>query len=88
MTTDVRLRIEEWAVVGGLIGNTKTKSSSGFWGLENLPWIGNLFRQTEVDKETNNLLIGIRPHILYVGPDGNVAQPLRVGTDARPYTPL
>jgi type II secretory pathway component GspD/PulD (secretin) len=88
MTTSVRLRNDEWSVVGGLIGNTKTKSSAGFWGLENLPWIGNLFRQTTVDKETSNLLIGVRPHILYVGPDGNVAQPLRVGTDARPYTPL
>lgn len=88
LTTEIRLHNEEWAVIAGLIGNTNSKSSSGFWGLANIPWIGNLFRQTSVDKESSNLLIGIRPHILYVGPDENVSQPLRVGTDARPYTPL
>jgi type II secretory pathway component GspD/PulD (secretin) len=88
VATDVRLRNDEWAVVGGLIAETKNKTKSGFWGLENIPWIGNLFRQTSVDKESNNLLIGIRPHILYMGPDENVTQPLRTGSEARPYTPL
>jgi len=88
MSTDVRLRNGEWAVVAGLIGSTKSKNSSGFWGLANIPLIGNLFRQTSVDNESSNLLIGIRPRILYLGPDQNVAQPLRMGSDARPYTPL
>jgi type II secretory pathway component GspD/PulD (secretin) len=88
ITTDIRLRNEEWAVVAGLIGDTKTKSKSGFWGLENIPFIGNLFKQTSIDKESTNLLIGIRPHILSIGPDENVTRPLRTGSDTRPYTPL
>ena len=88
ITTDIRLKNEEWAVVAGLIADTNNKSKSGFWGLENIPLIGNLFRQTSIDKEKNNVLIGIRPHILYLGPDENVTRPLRAGSDARPYTPL
>jgi len=88
ITTDIRLRNEEWGVVAGLIGETSNKSVAGFWGLANLPWIGNLFRQTSTDKETTHFLIGIRPHILYMGPDENVTQPMRAGTDARPFTPL
>ena len=88
ITTDIRLKNEEWVVVAGLIADTNNKSKSGFWGLENIPLIGNLFRQTSIDKEKNNLLIGVRPHILYLGPDENVTRPLRAGSDARPYTPL
>ena len=88
IVTTVRLRNDEWAVVAGLIGNSHSKSSAGFLGLERLPWIGNLFRQTSVDKESNSLLIGIRPHIMYIGPEEDVTIPLRAGTDARPYTPL
>jgi type II secretory pathway component GspD/PulD (secretin) len=88
ITTVIRLRNDEWAVVAGLIGTTDSKNSSGFWGLAGLPWIGNLFRQTSIDKEATQLLIGIRPHILYMGPDENVTRALRAGSDARPYTPL
>jgi hypothetical protein len=88
ITTDIRVRNEEWAVVAGLISETNNKSVSGFAGLASIPWIGNLFRQTSTDKETTHFLIGIRPHILYMGPDENVTQPMRAGTDARPFTPL
>jgi hypothetical protein len=31
----------------------------------------------------SNLLVGIRPRIPYLGPDRNLAQPLRMGSDAR-----
>jgi len=88
ITTDIRVRNEEWAVVAGLIEETNNKTVSGFAGLASIPWIGNLFRQTSTDKETTHFLIGIRPHILYMGPDENVTQPMRAGTDARPFTPL
>ena len=88
ISTELRLKNDEWAVVAGLIGNTDSKTKSGFWGLENIPLVGNLFKQISTDKESTHLLIGIRPHILYMGPSENVTQELRAGTDARPYTPL
>jgi type II secretory pathway component GspD/PulD (secretin) len=88
IVTNIRLRNDEWAVIAGMMDNSHSKSSSGIRGLGNLPLIGNLFRSTSINKSSGSLLIGIRPHIMYMGPDEYVARPLRVGTDARPYTPL
>ena len=88
ITTDIRVRNEEWAVVAGLIAETNNKTISGFAGLARIPLLGNLFRQTSTDKSTLHFLIGLRPHILYMGPDENVTQPMRAGSDARPFTPL
>ena len=48
----------------------------------------NLFRQTTKDKERENVLIAIRPHLLSLPPDQLVTPRVRVGSEARPYTPL
>ena len=88
MSTTIRLHNDEWAIVAGLISTSDSKSSSGIWGLGSIPFLGNLFRSVSLDKESGSLLIGIRPHITSMGPDENVTQPLRVGNDARPFTPL
>jgi type II secretory pathway component GspD/PulD (secretin) len=88
INTDIRLRNEEWAVVAGLTGKLDSKSVSGVAGLSHIPLFGHLFKTTTLDEETINLLVGIRPHILSLTPDENVTHPLRVGTEARPYTPL
>jgi general secretion pathway protein D len=88
MTSEVRLRNQEWAVLGGLISDSSSKSVAGFWGLAQMPLLGNLFKQTTRDREKNNLLIGIRPRLLSLPPDQMVTRALRVGSDARPFTPL
>jgi general secretion pathway protein D len=84
----VRLRDGEWAVVAGMTGNTDSKSASGFWGLAQLPLIGNLFKQTSKDKERQHVLIAIRPHLLSLPPDQVLTPRVRVGTETRPFTPL
>ena len=88
MTSEVRLRNQEWAVLGGLISDSSSKSVAGFWGLAQMPLLGNLFKQTTRDREKNNLLIGIRPRLFSLPPDQMVTRALRVGSDARPFTPL
>ncbi len=89
LNTQVRLLDGEWAVVGGMLGSTDSKSTSGFWGLDQIPLIGNLFKQTTKDKERENLLIAIRPHLLFAasGSDRD-AEGSGVGTETRPFTPL
>ena len=37
ITTDIRVRNEEWAVVAGLISETNNKTVSGFAGLASIP---------------------------------------------------
>ncbi len=88
LTTQVRLRDGEWAVVAGMMSPTDSKSVSGFWGLDQIPFIGSLFRQTTKDKERENLLIAIRPHLLSLPPDQIVTPKVRVGSETRPFTPL
>ncbi|MDQ1472356.1 MAG: ral secretion pathway protein [Bryobacterales bacterium] len=88
LVSQVRLRNDEWAIVGGLMSTTNSKGVNGFWGLANLPLLGYLFRQTTTDKEDNNVIIGMRPHLLSLPPDQIVTKRLRVGSEIRPYTPL
>jgi type II secretory pathway component GspD/PulD (secretin) len=88
LATQVRLRDGEWAVVAGMLSPTDSKSRSGVAGLTQIPLIGNLFTQTTKDKERENLLIAIRPHLLSLPPDQIVTPRVRVGTETRPFNPL
>jgi general secretion pathway protein D len=84
----VRIADGEWSIVAGLLGPTESKTTSGFWGLEQLPVVGNLFRFTTKNETRENLLIAIRPHLLSLPPDQTVTREVRVGTETRPYNPL
>src|SRR6185312_15031462 len=89
VTTDVRVRNGEWSVVGGLISDSKSKTKGGFWGLANVPFLGQLFSHHFIDTESNSFLIGVRPYILSLGPsETKVTATLRAGTDQRPFTPF
>jgi general secretion pathway protein D len=88
LNSQVRLLDGEWAVVAGLMGKTDSKNQSGFWGLAQIPLLGNLFKQTTIDKQNQNLLIAIRPRLLSLPPDQMVTPKLRVGSETRPFTPL
>ena len=88
LNTQVRLLDGEWAVVAGLMNRSTSKTSNGFWGLAQLPLIGNLFRMNTRDKESSNVLIAIRPHLLSLPPDQVVTKALRVGSETRPLNPL
>jgi hypothetical protein len=88
MNTQVRLLDGEWAVVAGLMTNSVAKTHSGFWGLSQIPLLGNLFRMNTRDKERGNVLIAIRPRLLSLPPDQIVTKALRVGSETRPYNPL
>ncbi|MDE3195981.1 MAG: hypothetical protein KGN84_06540 [Acidobacteriota bacterium] len=78
----------EWAIVGTLVAKTRSKAVSGFWGLAQIPVVGQLFRQTTTDDEDSNILIGVRTRLLSLPPDQIVTRRLYVGSDARPLSPL
>jgi type II secretory pathway component GspD/PulD (secretin) len=86
--TQIRLRDGEWAVVAGLKSPSVSKTTNGFWGLERIPLIGNLFKQVTRDKEDENVLVAIRPHVISLPPDQSVTRMIRVGSATRPFTPL
>jgi general secretion pathway protein D len=88
LNNQVRLADGEWAIVGGVTGKTRSRTVGGFWGLSQLPWLGNLFKQTSKDDESENVLIAIRPHLLSLPPDQVPTKAVRVGSETRPFTPL
>jgi type II secretory pathway component GspD/PulD (secretin) len=86
--TDTRVRDDEWTIVAGLTDSTRSKVVSGVWGLADAPLFGNFFKQTETDKESGYVLIGIRPHLLSLPPDELTTKAIAFGTETRAITPL
>jgi len=88
LKSTVGVRDGEWAIIGTILSNTRSKGISGFWGLSEIPFLGELFKQTTLNKDDSDVLIGVRTHLLTLPPDQIVTKRLRVGSDARPFTPL
>jgi general secretion pathway protein D len=88
LASTVRLRNDEWAVMGGLMSNTHGKAVNGFFGLAQIPLAGYLFREHTTDTEENTVLVALRPRLLTLPPDQILTHVLRVGSETRPYIPL
>ena len=88
LTTQVRLRDGESAIVAGLMANTDAKAVSGFFGLAQIPLLGNLFKQTSNVKEDSSVLLVITPHVLSLPHDQAATRSMRMGSENRPWNPL
>ncbi len=62
--TDIRLREGEVSLLGGLMQAQDTRSSSGVPGLGNVPILKWLFASDSRDKENQELLIALVPHVV------------------------
>jgi len=61
---EIRIREGEVSLLGGLMEDDDTKSSSGVPGLSSIPILGHLFTSNTVSKDRNELLIALVPHIV------------------------
>lgn len=68
VTTDIRMREGEVNLIGGIIQDTATKTTSGVPGLANIPILGRLFNNEDLEKSKTELVIALVPHIVR-GPD-------------------
>ena len=62
--TRVMVRNGETAVIGGLIRTAKTEFERGVPYLKDVPFLGELFKSTETDEESRELLIFVTPKIV------------------------
>ena len=64
LTLDVRMRDGEINLLGGLIQQQDSKTTSGLPGLSNIPILRRLFSSEEIEKDQSELLISLIPHIV------------------------
>ena len=88
LTSKVRLKDNEWAMVAGMMTATEAKSISGLAGLSEIPGFGALIRQNNRSKDADEVLILLRPRLLSLPPDETVTRSVWVGTETRPMLPL
>jgi len=88
LTSKVRLREGESAVVGGLLTSNEARSISGIAGLAEMPALGALFRQTNKSEQTSEVLLVVKPTLLGLPPGEFVTHTIYTGSETRPLTPL
>jgi type II secretory pathway component GspD/PulD (secretin) len=65
--TTVHLRDDETLVIGGLIQETDTRTTSKVPLLGDIPLVGRVFRNDQVNGSRNELIIVVTPHIVKPG---------------------
>ena len=85
-TGKVRLKEGEWAVVAGLVQITESENRTGWPWLSEIPWIGRLFRQNDIEKNFGEVLLVLKPHITTMPQWEYTRLPIWVGTETRPMS--
>jgi len=73
VATNVMLNDGATLALGGLVQASDTKTVTKVPGLGDAPLVGGLFRRTESDKRRSELLVLIRPRVVYTENDARTA---------------
>lgn len=87
LASKVRLKAGEWAVVAGLLDSSEARTIRGLAGLSRLPVLGPLFRRQELARDSTEVLILLKPHVVAPPPE-SLAGAVYVGTEGRLRVPL
>jgi type II secretory pathway component GspD/PulD (secretin) len=82
----VRLRMDESAVVAGLLGSTDGTTVNGIFGISSIPWIGRILRTNNINKSSDEILLVLRPRLINVPPWEYGSTPIWLGTETKPLT--
>lgn len=64
LTANIRLREGEVNLIGGLITDSVSKALTGLPGLAHIPLLGRLFSNEDYEKDKEELVIALIPHIV------------------------
>jgi general secretion pathway protein D len=88
LSSVVRLKSGETAVLAGLVTVNEARTLSGVAGLSQRPMLGPLLRQNTRSRDVSEALMLIRPHVLDLPPTEFPAALLYTGTEGRPASLL
>jgi general secretion pathway protein D len=88
LKSDVTLKMGEWAVVAGLMEDQDARTIAGIAGIANIPLLGPLMRTTTHNKESDQVVILLKPTLVTPPPDQGLTHVFRMGSETRPLTPL
>ncbi len=88
LKSTVTLNTGEWAIVAGLLQAQEARLLTGIYGLSSLPLLGPLIKDRDQSKNNNAVLIMVRPRLLTAPPSEVVTRTYRLGSEARPLSPL
>ena len=85
-TGKVRLKNGEWAVIAGLVQTTNADSQNGIAGLADIPFIGKLFSTNSRERDSTEVLLVLKPHLVSMPPWEYVSKPIWVGSETKPLS--
>ncbi len=88
LTGKVRLRDGEYGFVAGLLSTTEAHGIQGIVGLESIPGLGPLFSKNTSERDSQEVLIVVKPRIINLPASESVSVAQRVGSETRPFSPL
>ena len=88
MKSEVTLKMGEAALIAGLIDDEDARTIAGIAGLARIPIIGPLTSSTTRNTSHDRVLILLKPTLLTAPPDESLTHVLRVGSEARPLSPI
>jgi len=88
MESKVSLKEGEWAIVAGLMTASQARTLTGVAGLSNLPLVGRLFRENNIDTESTDVVLVLKPVLLNLPPGECVNRSVYLGSESRLIVPL
>jgi hypothetical protein len=88
LESKVRLRTGEWAIVAGIMSTSEAKSVTGVAGLSSLPVLGPLFRRNDINKQSTDVVLVLKPELVNLPPSESINETLFLGSESRLNVPL
>ncbi len=82
----VRVKEGEWAVLAGLVSTNNSDSLTGYPGISNIPFLRRLLGQSTIEKDSDDVLLVLKPRLLNTPAWEYPTRTIWVGTDTRPLT--
>jgi hypothetical protein len=88
LKSTVSLKMGEWAVVSGLVNPSDAHTIAGVAGLSRIPFLGALTSTHAHTRNTDEIILLLRPYLVTPPASATPTHTFRVGTDTKPITPL